>query len=152
LAVASALVWLATVGGDPASTGTPADSIVTTAGEIISLPDDVTAQRDLMLSAESRQTRKEAARFLVRSDHLARLPAYQQALAELESAHGCEDRKAAISRLVELEDERSIPSLRRFSELPTSGCGFLSLGDCYGCIRRPLREAIETLSGEKSEE
>ena len=52
---------------------------------------------------------------------------------------------APIAELAELNDGRTLPSLRRISDAPRTGCGFLGLSDCYGCVRGDLKDAISQL-------
>ena len=73
------------------------------------------------------------------------LPGHVLAIARLEKARTCRERQEAISEIDELHDARCAPALRRLSESPRTGCGFLGLSDCYGCIRADLRTTLEHL-------
>ena len=42
-------------------------------------------------------------------------------------------------------DPHYLPTLRRYERSPRSGCGFLSLSDCYDCIRGDVREALDAI-------
>ena len=53
---------------------------------------------------------------------------------ELRSASGCEAKRAVLPRAKEQGDARVLGSLRTLQS--PRGCGFLGLGDCWGCMRR----------------
>jgi hypothetical protein len=50
-----------------------------------------------------------------------------------------------------LGDARCLDALRRYNDAGKTGCGFLSLEDCYGCIRSDLRKAVGVLEGKAAE-
>jgi serine/threonine-protein kinase len=52
---------------------------------------------------------------------------------DLVKARGCQAYKALLPRAIEHADERSLSVLRKLTN--NRGCGFLSLGDCYACLR-----------------
>jgi serine/threonine-protein kinase len=52
---------------------------------------------------------------------------------EIRETKGCAAFKELLPRAKEQADERSLSSLKRLQS--KSGCGFLSLEDCYGCLR-----------------
>jgi eukaryotic-like serine/threonine-protein kinase len=68
---------------------------------------------------------------------------YVRVVAELERARGCKPRKVAIGKMRTQPDARFLPTLQRYARASRSGCGFLSLSDCYACIRGDLRRAID---------
>ena len=51
----------------------------------------------------------------------------------LHLAHTCHDYKATLERAATDADQRSEPILRSLTH--NRGCGFLGLGDCFGCLR-----------------
>ncbi|HVW27650.1 MAG TPA: protein kinase [Polyangiaceae bacterium] len=61
----------------------------------------------------------------------------------------CEEAKRLLPRAIENADERSVRPLLAFTS--RSGCGFLSLGDCYSCLRRgdDLADAIAAAKSRK---
>jgi serine/threonine-protein kinase len=54
-------------------------------------------------------------------------------LERAESRKRCGDAKAALPKALEYGDERLGPVLDRLAS--TRGCGFVGLGDCWGCLR-----------------
>jgi serine/threonine-protein kinase len=53
---------------------------------------------------------------------------------DLKNATGCENKRAILPRAKDNGDARTLALLR--SMQAAKGCGFLGLGDCYGCMRR----------------
>ncbi|MCS6799736.1 MAG: serine/threonine protein kinase [Myxococcota bacterium] len=96
-----------------------------------------------LLATGRRDERRAVARRIL--DAPARHGPLLVALAELELGNGCEARRAALARISELGDRAALPVLERWQRTPRRGCGFLSLVDCYACIRRPLDETIRSL-------
>jgi hypothetical protein len=76
------------------------------------------------------------------ADHL---PAYLLAVAKLERARTCSDRQQAIAEVEEAKDKRALPALTRIVDAARTGCGFLGLSDCYGCVRADARDALASL-------
>jgi serine/threonine protein kinase len=112
-----------------------------------SVPAELEADvKTMQESSRSSDRRKSALRVLGYKGP-ARLPPHLRAIAKLEEARSCRDRKQAIAAMTALKDTRCLDSLRRYADSGRSGCGFLSLEDCYGCIRGDLRKAIATLEG-----
>ena len=74
------------------------------------------------------------------------MPQHLRVIAELESARGCKTRKLAIAKMRDQPDTRYLRTLQRLASSPRSGCGFLSLKDCYSCIRTDLNVAIEAIT------
>jgi hypothetical protein len=52
---------------------------------------------------------------------------------DLFDAKTCQTYKVLLPRAVQHADERAAPALRNLTV--RRGCGFLSLRDCYGCLR-----------------
>lgn len=76
---------------------------------------------------------KRAKKFL--EDPELRKRASQAALIaiDLRESNSCSSHKELMPRAIQFADERSMIPLRRFTV--RRGCGFLSLSDCYGCLR-----------------
>ena len=66
---------------------------------------------------------------------------------DLRAASGCDARRALLERARQMGDARTVAILRTYK--PTSGCGFLSMGDCWPCLHRDasLGRAIEEIEG-----
>ena len=69
---------------------------------------------------------------------------------DLAKARTCPNAKALLPRAKQFGDTRALGKLRSFSA--RSGCGFLSLGDCYPCLRTgdDLSDAIKAAEGRKA--
>lgn len=99
-------------------------------------------------SQRSTERRKAAVKVLA---YKGRLPAHLKAIATLEEARTCRERKDAITAIVTLKDARCLDALRRYADAGKTGCGFLSLEDCYSCIRSDLKKAVASLAGKPAE-
>ncbi len=91
------------------------------------------------------RTRRRAYELLQREGVFGELPDWVRASIELRHAHGCDQHRERIDRLVELGDPRGLEILHMYDNFPTRGCGELDEKDCFGCIRGDIREAIEQL-------
>ena len=78
-------------------------------------------------------------------DHASRELKLVFDLERAESKKRCGDAKAGLTKVLEYGDERLSPVLDRFAS--TRGCGFMSLGDCWGCLRsgKELAKARESV-------
>lgn len=112
-----------------------------------SATDDNARDFDLLLRSESRETRRTIAQALLAQPE-GTVPPLQRALARLELAEGCNAKRSALRALRELRDPRAIPAVERLDRLPRRGCGFLSLGDCWSCLRGETRRTLRSLRGE----
>jgi hypothetical protein len=110
------------------------------------IPKELEPDVQLMLDSSRSSERRRAALKVLRYKGPTRLPAHVLAIARLEKARTCRERQDAISEIDELHDPRCRPALRRLSESPRNGCGFLGLSDCYGCIRADLRTTLDHLA------
>jgi eukaryotic-like serine/threonine-protein kinase len=54
-------------------------------------------------------------------------------LERAERRRRCGEAKSALAKVREYGDQRVLPTLERFKS--TRGCGFMDLGDCWGCLR-----------------
>ncbi|HKU37306.1 MAG TPA: hypothetical protein VJR89_04145, partial [Polyangiales bacterium] len=116
-------------------------------GAAPAVPAELEADVKTMQESSKSVERRKAALKVLGYKGPARLPAHLKAIAKLEEARSCRDRKQAIAAMATLGDKRCLDSLRRYADASKTGCGFLSLEDCYSCIRADLRKAIETLEG-----
>jgi eukaryotic-like serine/threonine-protein kinase len=71
---------------------------------------------------------------LAKSDVKGRMSPALSVAIELRGASGCEAKRAVLPRAKEQGDARVLGSLRTLQS--PRGCGFLGLGDCWGCMRR----------------
>jgi len=98
-----------------------------------------------MTDGRTRRLRRDAARALMALDDFDDLPDHLQLIARFEAAETCIERNEAIGVLESSGDKRVLPALERIQDAPKTGCGFLSLADCYGCLRNATKKAITTL-------
>jgi len=96
-------------------------------------------------STRSAERRKAAQRVLAYKG-ATRLPAYLRAIAKLEEARSCKDRKEAVNAIALLGDRRTLAAVSRYADASRTGCGFLSLEDCYGCFRAEARKVQSALA------
>jgi hypothetical protein len=111
------------------------------------IPKELEPDVKLMLDSNRSSERRRAAVKVLRYKGPSKLPAHVVSIARLERARTCRERQDAIVELEELKDTRALGSLRRIADSPRTGCGFLGLSDCYGCIRGDVRDAISHLDG-----
>jgi serine/threonine-protein kinase len=110
-----------------------------------SIPTELEPEVKSMLEGGKAADRRKAAQNILAYKDPAKVPPHLVAIAKLESARGCKDRKEAIRAISELGDPRCRDVLERMADQSRSGCGFLNLEDCYGCVRSDLRHAIDAL-------
>ncbi len=113
----------------------------------VEIPAELAAPVKVMSESPRSAERRKAAQKVLAYKGAARLPGYVRAIAKLEEARSCRDRKEAITAMVALADKRVLDSVKRLNDASRTGCGFLSLEDCYGCIRADLRKAVAALEG-----
>ena len=112
------------------------------------IPDELEEEVQSMLESERATVRRRAAKAVLAHKPQSAVPAHLITIAKLESARRCKTRRAAIREMAEVADERFLPALTRLSQARKSGCGFLRLKDCYGCVRADLRQAIKAVKGD----
>ena len=92
----------------------------------------------------SPKLRTRAGKVLTKPEVRARASKAMQALIDLNvTPASCETRRSGVELALEAGDKRAVPLLQRLSS--KKGCGFLSMQDCWGCLRRDgsLAEAIK---------
>ncbi len=112
------------------------------------IPNGIEEDAETMLNGNRLYKRREAARNVLAYEPSKNVPPYLLNIAELETARGCRELRAAIDKLEEAEDERTLDPLRRLLRRPKTGCGFLSLQDCYRCIRPAVARAIQSIEND----
>ncbi|MBI5517764.1 MAG: serine/threonine protein kinase [Deltaproteobacteria bacterium] len=87
--------------------------------------------------------RGRALALLAAEPFASRLDETAALLVALARARTCEERRTHVRALGRVGDARALPALRR---IPTgSGCGFLGLGRCNGCLDGYLSEAAAAI-------
>jgi serine/threonine protein kinase len=109
------------------------------------IPDEIKEDVETMLNGNRLFKRRQAAKKVLAYEPSKNVAPYVLNIAELETARGCRELKKAIETLEEAGDERTLDSLRRVARRPKTGCGFLSLQDCYRCVRPALARAIRSI-------
>jgi|GEM_PF-1058700 len=111
------------------------------------IPKELEGDAKTVLEGSRLAVRRKAANSILRykGKDADRLPKYLVAVAKLERARTCSDRQSAISEIELAKDKRGLPALNRIVDAPRTGCGFLSLSDCYGCVRADARDALGSL-------
>lgn len=107
---------------------------------------------DLSWKDDDYVSRERAYELLRSKGVVARLPAWERLSVELRHSTGCEEHREVIERLVSLEDPRGLRILEIYDNYPETGCGESNEQDCYGCIREPLNEAIQSLEAARTRE
>lgn len=95
--------------------------------------------------AESREKRQRAYDLLKSAEVFGSLPDWTRHAIELRRANGCEAHRRHIEGLAEAGAPQGLDVLRLYDRMPRSGCGAFNNEDCYGCVRKDIAEAIETL-------
>jgi serine/threonine protein kinase len=113
------------------------------------IPDELREDAKTVLESSRSQDRRRAAGNILQYKPATRVWPHLLAVARLEQARSCRERKDAITDIVELKDPRALPALRRLADSGRTGCGFLGLRDCYGCIRPDLRRALDALDSQQ---
>jgi hypothetical protein len=102
---------------------------------------------EVWLSTKEKTAATRGARKWLDSDAVraAASPAAKLAL-ELRETKGCSALRELLPRARAEGDERLLATLKRLQA--KSGCGFLSLGDCYGCLRGDgvLEQAVSAVA------
>lgn len=92
----------------------------------------------LLLSTEP-EDRRKAGEAIAAAPAAARLPAYLQGLARLETIADCEARRPILLQLEAADDIRALWGLRILHESPRDGCkAGRGKQDCLGCLREDL--------------
>ena len=94
-----------------------------------------------LIESPSASAREAAAQRVLRAGATA-VPVYARALARLELGRSCTDKRSALRAVLQLDDPRTQPALRRLSAEPATGCGAHQDQDCLACLRRELRAAV----------
>jgi hypothetical protein len=102
---------------------------------------------EVWLSTKDKTAATRGAKKWLDSDAVraAASPAAKVAL-EIREAKGCSALKEVLPRVKAQGDDRSLGSLKRLQA--KSGCGFLSLEDCYSCLRSDgvLEQALDAVA------
>ena len=111
---------------------------------ILAAASEIAGRIDALLNGDEAGDRRAAAAELLEEPD--GLPPVIVALAELELAKRCKDKKAKIIALTKLGDPQVRPALERVSALPRKGCTPFGQGDCWKCLRRTVKSSLATLA------
>ena len=109
------------------------------------VPDELVGPVDTMLHGNTIRARRRAAKRVLAYKPKGEVPLYLRNIAAFETARGCKTRKAAIRSMTKKPHPEYLEPLWRMRRAPKTGCGFLSLSDCYACVRPNLRSAISKI-------
>jgi len=105
-----------------------------------------------VLNAEASRERERAAREILEHEARDAVPPFLVAVATIETARNCNDKKAEVERLAEIGDPRALPALDRIDAEPRNGCRrVFRRYDCYGCLREKLAVTLAVLRARLSE-
>ena len=104
----------------------------------------IAALIDTLLRDDSSKARKGAAEVLLELPE-RQLPEIVRAIAELEVAKRCRNKREKLVALVEFGDPQILPAIERISDLPRRGCGMFRQEDCWSCLRRTVKDSLATL-------
>ena len=117
------------------------------------VPDALAQAAFDVLNAEESRTRDAAARTIL--DHAPRedVPPFLVAVAELQTARSCNDKKPLVQRLAEIGDPRALPALDRMDAEPRNGCRgrMFRRADCLSCLRTDLGVSLALLRARLAE-
>ncbi|HTM46360.1 MAG TPA: serine/threonine-protein kinase [Polyangiaceae bacterium] len=103
---------------------------------------------DVWLSEQGATIPAKRAKKLLEDDQLRKKASAAALMAiKLRESNGCAEHKALLPQAKADADERSLIPLKRL--LSRRGCGFLTLSDCYSCLRgnTDLADAIAAAQG-----
>ena len=125
-----------------------AETVVNAVAPAPGIPDEIEEDVETMLNGNTLSKRRAAAKKVLAYEPSRNVAPYLLNIAELETARGCRELKQAITALKEAGDERTLDALKRVSRRRKTGCGFLSLQDCYRCVRGTLASAIRSIENQ----
>ncbi|MBN1655006.1 MAG: serine/threonine protein kinase [Deltaproteobacteria bacterium] len=91
----------------------------------------------------SRKERVDAAEKILAYRPADKVPAYLLAVAELQKATLCSEKKEVLIKIAAIKDKRALPALRKLARQRRTGCGPRRKNDCLGCLRDELSAAIQ---------
>lgn len=111
---------------------------------IVERLDTPTANRRLadLVKFERHSLRKKAYGLLESTGRLDDLGEWNRLSVELRRSSNCDERKRLIKEIVDHGDPKGRAVLEHLAGQPRTGCGLLNFGDCHGCIRKALADAL----------
>lgn len=142
--------WLLARSSSGTAGSTPGNALEQVVAKVLvnPIPEAIRPQVQTMQEDEQMSDRRTAAQQVLDHPQSAQLPAYVLAIAKLEAARSCAGRREALQAMATTPDDRYLPSVERMSRAKTTGCGFLRLGDCFGCVRSELKKTLAALKGD----
>ena len=117
------------------------------------VPDALAQAAFDVVNAEESRAREAAARVIL--DHAPReeVPPFLVAVAEIEVARSCNDKKPIVQRLAQIGDPRALPALDRLDAEPRNGCRgrMFRRVDCLSCLRTDLGVSLALLRARLAE-
>jgi hypothetical protein len=102
------------------------------------IPEAVKIMLEMLLHGEDRSERVAAAEALVRHVPAEEVPGYVRAVAHLQIAETCKEKKQELDKITKLDDTRVLPFLLLLSDQKKADCGRRGDEDCLACLRSEL--------------
>jgi tRNA A-37 threonylcarbamoyl transferase component Bud32 len=109
------------------------------------LADPVRNNLQTAVDGTTREQRVSNAQALLRHVPMEEVPAYARAMARMQLAETCPQKKAELELFKTLDDPRTLPALVALSQRKRVGCGRRGHQDCLVCLRTELAQVIQAL-------
>jgi serine/threonine protein kinase len=116
------------------------------------LVDPVRDKLQTLIEGTTREERVSNAQALLRHVPIEEVPTYARAMARIQLAETCAQKKTELALFRTLDDPRTLPVLVALSQRKRSGCGRRGREDCLGCLRSELAQLIRKLETEHAEQ
>jgi hypothetical protein len=115
------------------------------------LADSVRDRLQVLIDGTSREERVSNAQALLRHVPIEDVPNYVRAMARMQLAETCAQKKAELALFQTLDDPRTLPTLVALSQRKRGGCGHRGHEDCLGCLRQDLAQLISRLETKQAQ-
>ncbi len=109
------------------------------------IPESLRAELDSFVRGETRSDRVAAAEALLRHVPEEEVPVHLRAIAYLQIAETCWEKKSELDKIELLDDPLVLPYLLLLSDRKKMDCGPRRDEDCLGCLREQLEALISRL-------
>ncbi len=123
----------------------PSDPNVSSQSEEKEVPRKLTRYVKPVMLGKTRKKRVFAANKILNYKPAEDVPKYLIAVAELQKATLCSEKKEVLERIAVFKDKRSLPALKKLSKQRRGGCGPRRSHDCLACLRNDLNKIVEEL-------
>jgi hypothetical protein len=112
---------------------------------------DVQSELRTLIEGLTREERVSTAQALLRHVPIEEVPTYARAMARMQLAETCPQKKTELELFKTLGDPRSLPALISLSQRKRGGCGHRGHEDCLGCLRAELARVIHQLEAKQAQ-